>query len=201
MAHRHGFAALAIFAALVVVCPDADARGGGAAPGLANVGPPVWRAGPGPQRFVRPGVVQRRGAWQQFRFASPYYAWPFGGLWWGAGMSEAPAPFADPQEITAAIAREVAQQVARQAMLRPSCRLTTHTREVPSETGGTRIVTVTRCVAPEALAPWRNQADAPEDSADITGGVRSDTFARCRVETRSVPSDAGGTREIGIRRC
>ncbi|MCC7347740.1 MAG: hypothetical protein IT538_10125 [Variibacter sp.] len=203
MAPRH-LAALAMFAALVVCSAGAAARGSGAAgaPGLARAGgPPLWRAGPRPQGFFRPAFAPRQGAWRH-RWAYPYSAWPFGGIWWGSGYGDAPAPLVDPTAVAAAIASEVRQQVA---LMRPSCRLVTHTREVPAEAGGTRAVTVTRCVAPESFAPWRNEADAADDAPAITGAVPADTpgsdARACRIEMRSVPSESGGVRAIRIRRC
>jgi hypothetical protein len=215
MAHRYLFAAL--LAALFVLSDDAVARPGGGrggAPGFARFGGPpvVQRAGVRPNlfraaRFLRRPVTRRDVA----RLAYPW-AWPYGGLWYGGYGAYydgfAPAEFYDPGE--AGLAATIAQQLA---LTRPSCRLITQTREVPSEAGGLRRVTITRCLSGFSdFEAVRNAADA-DDDASITGSVPAATAGpaenaahapdarACRTETRIVPSEAGGDRTVTVRRC
>lgn len=217
MAHRFLFAALGIIAALFALPEDACARGGGraGAPGAGRAGPPVYRAGPRPSHFSAGRFLARHPVtWRHRTFGRvSSAAWPYGGLWWGGygGFYDAPAEFFGP----AADAR-IAAAIARLALVRPSCQLQTQTREVASEGGGTRTITVTRCVAPSGFPEFeasRNAAEAADDLESVTGSIPAEIAAptanaarapaarTCRVETRVVPSEAGGSRTITVRRC
>jgi hypothetical protein len=107
------------------------------------------------------------------------------------------------------------------AIYRPACRLQTQIRAVPSEGGGMRNITITRCIHPDVSSlarpagsnsgPYAAEGNRPDEEAfDITSasagteGLRAPGVARvggCRSETRTVPAEGGGNHEVTITRC
>jgi hypothetical protein len=105
------------------------------------------------------------------------------------------------------------------AVYRPACRLQTQIRAVPSESGGMRNITITRCVHPDVSSlaspadlpsgPYAADRNRPDDETfDITsattGGLGLPGGARvggCRSERHSVPAESGGNHEVTITRC
>jgi hypothetical protein len=141
---------------------------------------------------------------------------PYGGLLYGSyddmfgggAGAEATNPSVEPNFLQSAI-------------YRPACRLQTQIRAVPSENGGRREIAITRCVHPgisslarpggEGSGPYAADANRADDEAfDITSatavaaGWRGPNGVRaggCRSETRSVPAEDGGSRDVTITRC
>jgi hypothetical protein len=231
MLHRSIAMAIAVVAAALLLSSDsAGARSGGAGGGHAGAfglsRPSVPPSGTH-RFFPSPGAGihfhNRHVAGERMRsehrrfFRSPYWlTLPYGGLLYGsyddmfgggAGM-ETTNPSVEPNFLQSAI-------------YRPACRLQTQIRTVPSENGGRREIAITRCIHPgvsslarpagEDSDPHAADGNRPDAEAfDITSattvaaGLRESNVVRvggCRSETRSVPAEGGGSRDVTITRC
>jgi hypothetical protein len=146
-----------------------------------------------------------------FRSALPGGGWSYGtyddtfGLTDGYGV-ETTSPSVEPDFLPPAI-------------YRPACRLQREIRAVPSESGGMRNITITRCIHPDVSSlarpagsgagPYAADGNQPDEEAfDITSasaaaaGLRAPNGAGgCRSERHSVPAEGGGNHEVTITRC
>lgn len=208
--------------AIALLAPDsACARGGGRGGGrpAAHAFHPSGGF-PAFKRFHRSNDLAAR--YRRFhRFRYPYW-WPNGGLLYGAyydplGAAPPYDPLSDGVDLAPPwpVSRDVPFVIYR-----PSCRLQTQTRVVPSEAGGERQITITRCMSglnPSTLgldnASYRRLAgpvgvptelsDDGEGAASTDQAIETDGITRrsCQEQTRLVPSHDGGDRTIIIRRC
>jgi hypothetical protein len=230
MLHRSiGVALTVATAAMLLSSESAGARSGGAGGGHAGAfgssrpsvpsGTHRFFPTPGAGIHFRSGHVagDRRHAGHRRFSRTPFWLpLPDGGLLYGSygdmfgggAGAEATIPSVEPSILQAAI-------------YRPACRLQTQIRAVPSENGGRREITITRCIHPgvsslagpggEGSGPYAADANRPDDEAfDITSatavaaGLRGPNVVRvggCRSETRSVPAEGGGSRDVTITRC
>jgi hypothetical protein len=219
MLHRSIATAIAIVTAAMLLPSDSVvARSGGGGGGHAGGFGSSHAAVPqfGARRFfpaARAGLhFHNRAAHRRlFRFAQPGGGWLYGtyddtfGLTDGYGV-ETTSPAVEPAFLPPAI-------------YRPACRLQREIRAVPSESGGMRNITITRCVHPDVsslarpagsdIGPYAAEGNRPDEEAfDITStstaGLRAPGVARvggCRSETRTVPAEGGGRHEVTITRC
>jgi len=226
MLHRSIGTAIAIVTAAMLLPSDgvvarSGGGGGGHAGGFGSSHPAVPQFGA--RRFFpssRAGlnfhnrhVAGIRAAHRRlFRFAQPGGGWSYGtyddtfGLTDAYGV-ETTSPAVEPDFLPPAI-------------YRPACWLRREIRAVPSESGGIRHITITRCVRPDVSmlarpagsnsGPYAAEGNRPDEEAfDITSastvaGLRTPNVARvggCRSETRTVPAEGGGRHEVTITRC
>jgi hypothetical protein len=226
MLHRSIGMAIAVAAAAMLLSSDsAGARSGGAGGGHGGafgssrpVVPPsgTHRFFPSPGAGIRfhdrhMAGARMRGDDRRF-FRSPYWpTLPYGGLLYGsyddtfgggAGVDTA-NPSVEPNFL-------------RSAIYRPACRLQTQIRAVPSEDGGRREIAITRCIRPDVSSlagsrdsgPYAAEGNRPDDEAlDITSAVAAGLrepnvrIGGCRSETKTVPAEDGGSRDVTITRC
>src|ERR1700704_2672312 len=225
MLHRSIATAIAVVTAAMLLSSDsAGARSGGAGGGHAGafgLSRPIVPPSGTHRFFPSPGAGihfhNRRMAGERVRsehrrfFRSPYWlTLPYGGLLYGSyddmfgggAGTETTNPSVEPN------------------FLQSACRLQTQIRTVPSENGGRREVSITRCIHPgvsslarparEDSGPYaadRNRAD--DEAFDITSappvaaGLREPNVrvGGCRSETQTVPAEDGGRRDVTITRC
>ena len=230
MLHRSIATAIGVVTAAMLLPSDgAGARSGGAGGGRAGgfgLSRPIVPPSGTHRFFPSPGVgihfhnrhmAGERGRLEHRRFFRSSY-WPtlpYGGLLYGsyddmfgggAGMETA-NPSVEPNFLQSAI-------------YRPACRLQTQIRAVPSENGGRREISITRCIRPgvsslarpagEDSGPYAADGNRPDDETiDITSatavaaGLRGPNvrIGGCRSETHAVPAEGGGSRDVTITRC
>ncbi len=213
---------------------SASARSGGAGGGHPGAfgfsGPHVPHFGvrgtfrsSGARFLNRHAVRDRAPAARHGFFRLPFeLALPYGGLLYGSyddmsGLTVPYGPYGAGMDVNSSVDLAVLQA----AIYRPACRLQTQTRGVPLWDGGTREITITRCVHP-AVPPlarpsgWDSglyaaAGNRTDDAAfDITSPTTvaarprepdSVSAGGCRIEARSVPAEGGGDRKITITRC
>jgi len=173
---------VAAVSAAVLVAPDgAFARGGGGGHGF------------GAHAF-RSFHAQVRFPFSRRSFAPQWYP-PSGDFGYGGYDTSAVVP-GDGGPVT--ILRTVIEQ--------PPCQVQFETRTVPSEAGGSRTVSVTKCAvrAADQAGPFNAVAQRPDDTELTTGSIAADRRGDapgCRADTRTVPAEGGGERKVTITRC
>jgi hypothetical protein len=224
----------AVTVAGFVASDHAGARSGGGGGGHAGAGGfnrsgvaqfgarRFFSSGAGFNSFHRRFAAARALSANRRFFRSPFtLALPDGGLLYGTyddmfGFTGSYAPYGAGMEAANPSGEPTFLQAA---IYRPPCRMQTQTRAVPSQDGGSRDVTITRCVRP-AIPPlarpdWdsgsyvadRNRPDVETSdftASTVMAGLREPNFVRaggCRSETRTVPAEGGGERHVTITRC
>ena len=199
-------AAIAMLAALLVCAPDgARARGGFGGHGFSVHGFSGAHAWPRHRAVTRHARFNRFDAFDhRHRRWLGFANWPWLSPAYVGGDDDV-APYG------------VAPGLPPFALYRPACRLETQTLTIARDGGGTREVTITRCLLP--LGPVAAPDDARQQSLASAGGgdAANDRLAgladgasaqagpadsrACRVETRIVAAEGGGERTIRIHRC